>query len=242
MGQDEAIKRLKAIFKDRSVLLLPLIKKLDQSLGVRKTLGALHFNKLRWAAEMGEFNERDCHKFAYQISPGLAAAYHKEVRLRRYGPHTVDAMLREWYGRCEDEMSFSRIITTLRDPNLQKESLAKKLQCMHLPVEQGEKSPVEHDQGTDFDEMKDRLGAIPKKEKSKSLGHRRKKQKPQSRRRSVMDQISQFGQQTLRKVTGRNKSYDIEQELHTTQQELQKVKTKLDEELRRNTAPQVFSL
>ena len=79
MTTDAAIAKLRTIFKDISVKLLPLIKKLDQSKGVRKTLGVIHFNKLRSAAEDGEFDEHDCQKFAYQISPGLASTFFKEI-------------------------------------------------------------------------------------------------------------------------------------------------------------------
>ena len=211
MTTDASIKRLKVIFKDRSVLLLPVIKKLDQSLGVRKTLGAIHFNKLRRAAEMDEFSERECGKFAYQISPGLANAFHKEVRNRRYGPHTVDAMLREWYGRSQDEMSFSRIITTLRDPNMQKDKLAESLQGMHHPLKETTPAATRvslDDQSVHMTELQDSLGALPKKEKSKTLGYKKKKQTTTTRRGSLIGQIGQ----TFRQVTGRKKTYDIEQE------------------------------
>ena len=133
MTTDAAIAKLRTIFKDRSVKLLPLIKKLDQSKGVRKTLGVIHFNKLRSAAEDGEFDEHDCKKFAYQISTGLASAFYKEIKERRYGPHTVDAVLREWYGRCQDEMSFARMIDVLKDPAVGKASFAQKFMEARLP-------------------------------------------------------------------------------------------------------------
>ena len=157
MNTATAIRRLKAIFKDRSVLLLPVIKKFDQSLGVRKTLGANHFNKLRRAAEMEEFNQSDCQKFAYQISPGLATTFHDEIRHRRYGPHTVDALLREWYGRCQDEMSFARMINILKDPAVGKASLAQKFMEAGLPSVE---TPVDVSE-----EMGDyyQLGAVPKR-------------------------------------------------------------------------------
>ena len=134
LDSSNAVAQLVAVFKHRNVGLNTLVKKIKQSQGVRRSLGELHYEKLRQAAKSGEFTKSDCRNFAYQISTRVAATVNTEIRRRQeYGPQIVDVMLEAWFECPDDEVSFQKMVNILKDPYVGKAPLAQSFMERGLP-------------------------------------------------------------------------------------------------------------